>query len=28
MLKQQKQGQAINDYLDELRENAEIEKNI
>lgn len=28
MLKQQKQGQAINQYLAELRENAEIEKNI
>ena len=28
MLKQQKQGQAINEYLSELRENAEIEKNI
>lgn len=28
MLKQQKQGQAINQYLSELREDAEIEKNI
>lgn len=28
MLKQQKQGQAINQYLDQLREDAEIEKNI
>lgn len=28
MLKQQKQTQAINQYLDQLRENAEIEKNI
>jgi hypothetical protein len=28
MLKQQKQGQAINDYLSKLREDAEIEKNI
>jgi hypothetical protein len=28
MLKQQKQGQAINQYLSELKEDAEIEKNI
>ena len=28
MLKQQKQSQAINQYLEELRNNAEIEKNI
>jgi hypothetical protein len=28
MLKQQKQSQAINQYLEELREDAEIEKNI
>lgn len=28
MLKQQKQSQAINQYLDQLREDAEIEKNI
>ena len=28
MLKQQQQSQAINEYLEELRENAEIEKNI
>lgn len=28
MLKQQKQGQAINQYLSELRDDAEIEKNI
>lgn len=28
MLKQQKQGQAINDYLSKLREEAEIKKNI
>jgi DNA-binding transcriptional regulator GbsR (MarR family) len=28
MLKQQQQSQAINQYLDKLREDAEIEKNI